>query len=88
LIRMILSDKQWERIAPALPDKAGDPGVNRTGQSTFFRSRLVARADRRAVKCRRNSARGVPSTRAFWWWVHKGVWERVFKLLSDHPDLE
>jgi transposase len=26
LIRLILGDAQWERVAPLLPGKAGDPG--------------------------------------------------------------
>ncbi|HZR86479.1 MAG TPA: IS5/IS1182 family transposase, partial [Bradyrhizobium sp.] len=26
MIRMMLNDAQWERIAPELPGKVGDPG--------------------------------------------------------------
>nr|MDQ6869543.1 hypothetical protein [Pseudomonadota bacterium] len=26
MIRLVLNDAQWERVAPLLPGKAGDPG--------------------------------------------------------------
>ena len=65
MIRLMLSDAQWERIAPELSGKAGDPGC--TGVTTgslskpFFGSRGQ---DRRGAICRKRSASGSPYIRA------------------------
>ncbi len=87
--RDLLSDAQWERIAPLLPGKQGDPG--RSGED----NRLFVEAVLWLV---RTGApwRDLPARFGKWgsiWkrfrrWALKGVFERLFKALSDDPDFE
>ena len=87
MIRPMSSDAQWERIAPRLPGKAGDPG--RSGQD----NRLFVEA---VLWIARTGApwRGLPSESGkrftvytrFWRWAQKGVWARIFKALAGDPD--
>jgi transposase len=89
LERDLLSDAQWERIAPLLPGKQGDPG--RSGED----NRLFVEAVLWLV---RTGApwRDLPARFGKWgsiWkrfrrWALKGVFERLFKALSDDPDFE
>ena len=87
--RDLLSDEQWERVAPLLPGKPGDPG--RSGED----NRLFVEAVLWMV---RSGApwRDLPERFGKWgsvWkrfrrWAEKGVFERVFRELSDDPDFE
>ncbi len=38
--RSVLSDAQWERVAPLLPGKAGDPGRSGTDNRRFLEAVL------------------------------------------------
>jgi transposase len=40
LIRLMLSDAQWERIAPELPGKVGDPGGSGRDNRLFIEAVL------------------------------------------------
>jgi len=89
LIRTVLTDAQWERIAPLLPGKKGDPG--RSGDD-----------NRRSLEgilwIMRTGApwRDLPEYFGNWstvWkrfrrWALKGVFEKIFKALSGEPDME
>ena len=87
--RELLNDVQWERIAPLLPGKPGDPG--RSGED----NRLFVEAVLWLV---RTGApwRDLPAHFGKWgsvWkrfrrWAQKGVFERVFNELSGDPDFE
>ena len=87
--RDLLHDDQWERIAPLLPGKEGDPG--RSGED----NRLFVEAVLWLV---RTGApwRDLPPRFGKWYsvwkrfrrWAEKGVFERVFNELSDDPDFE
>lgn len=87
--RDLLSDGQWQRIAPLLPGKDGDPG--RSGED----NRLFVEAVLWLV---RTGApwRDLPARFGKWgsvWkrfrrWALKGVFERVFTELSVDPDFE
>lgn len=89
MIRMQLSDAQWERIAPLVPGKKGDPG--RSGED----NRLFVEAVLWIV---RTGApwRDLPDGLGNWFsvwkrfrrWAIKGVFERLFHALSDDPDFE
>ena len=89
MIRRMLSDAQWERIAPELPGKPGDPGRHADDNRRFIEAVLwIARTG--------SPWRDLPSefghwysvyTR-FWRWAQNGIWERIFELLSDDPDFE
>ena len=87
--RLILSDEQWERIAPYVPGKKGDPGRSGEDNRLFLEGVLwIARVGA--------PWRDLPETFGNWnsvfqrfrRWALKGVFERLFQLLSDDPDFE
>jgi transposase len=89
LDRVILSDEQWERVAPHLPGKKGDPGRTAADNRLFLESVLwIARVGA--------PWRDLPETFGNWnsvfqrfrRWALKGVFDRLFRLLSDDPDFE
>jgi hypothetical protein len=62
LIRMVLRNDDWERIAPGLPGKGGDPGVTARDNRLFVEAVLwIARTDCSArplsFRCRRKRSR-------------------------------
>jgi hypothetical protein len=62
LIRMILNQEEWERIAPELPGKIGDPGATASDNRLFVEAVLwIAAPARRGVICRAPSANGTAS---------------------------
>jgi len=89
LIRTVLTDAQWERIAPLLPGKKGDPGRNGEDNRQFVEGVLWMV---------RTGApwRDLPDCFGKWssvWkrfrrWALKGVFEKLFKALSGEPDFE
>ena len=87
--RSVLSDEQWERLAPLLPGKPGDPGRSGADNRLFFEAVLwVARTgspwrDLHAELGHWNSV-----FKRFRRWAVKGVFERLFSSLSDDPDFE
>lgn len=84
-----LSDAQWQRIAPLVPGKTGDPG--RHGED----NRLFVEA---VLWLARTGApwRDLPATFGHWnsvfrrfsRWAKRGVWARILAALSEDPDLE
>jgi transposase len=89
LIRTVLSDVQWERIAPLLPGKKGDPGRSGENNRRFVEGVLwVVRTGA--------PWRDLPDCFGKWFsvwkrfrrWALKGVFERLFQALSDEPDFE
>jgi transposase len=87
--RLILSDEQWERVAPHLPGKIGDPGRSAADNRMFLEAVLwIARVGA--------PWRDLPPTFGKWnsvfqrfrRWAVKGVFARVFKLMSGDPDFE
>ena len=89
MIRTILSDAQWKRIAPLLPGKSGDPGRSGSDNRVFVEAVLwIVRTgspwrDLDAAFGNWNSI-----FRRFRRWARKGVFESLFKALSDDPDFE
>ena len=89
MIRTVLTDAQWERIAPLLPGKEGDPG--RTGEDNRRFLEGVFWVVRTGAPWR-----DLPNEFGNWFsvwkrfrrWALKGVFERIFEALSDEPDLE
>jgi transposase len=89
LNRCVLKDEQWERIAPLLPGKAGDPGRSGTDNRLFLEAVLWMV---------RTGApwRDLPDLfgawnsvfRRFRRWAQAGVFERLFQILSGDPDFE
>jgi transposase len=89
LIRTVLTDAQWERIAPLLPGKKGDPG--RSGDDNRRSLEGILWIVRTGAPWR-----DLPDVFGNWFtvwkrfrrWALKGVFEKVFKTLSGEPDME
>ena len=87
--RLALSDAMWDRVAPHLPGKPGDPGRSAAD------NRLVVEA---VVGMARAGApwRDLPNSfgpwnsvfRRFRRWAKSGAFERVFAVLGGDPDFE
>ena len=88
-VRLSLRDDQWERMAPHLPGKCGDPGRSGADNRLFVEAVLwLARTgspwrDLPGVFGNSNSV-FVRFSR----WSKSGVWDRLFAALSDAPDFE
>ncbi len=85
----MLKDEQWERVAPLLPGKAGDPG--RTGSDNRLFLEAVLWMVRTGAPWRDLPERfGSWNTvfRRFRRWAQAGVVERLFQSLSGDPDFE
>jgi putative transposase len=90
LIRMrILSDGQWERIAPGLPGKIGDRGATACDNRRFVEAVLwMARTGAPWRDLPDEFGKWYSVYTRFWRWAHMGVWERLLRTLSDDPDFE
>jgi len=89
LNRLILSDDQWERVAPHLPGKVGDPGRSGADNRKFVEAVLwVARVGCPWRDLPEAFGNGNSVHQRFRRWTLKGVFERLFKLLSGDPDFE
>ncbi len=85
----MLSDAQWERIAPELSGKAGDPGSSGRDNRLFIEAVLwIARTGSPWRDLPEAFGKWFTVYTRFWCWAQKGVWERVFKALRDDPDFE
>jgi transposase len=89
LIRTALTDVQWERIAPLLPGKKGDPGRAGEDNRRFVEGVLwIVRTGA--------PWRDLPDCFGKWFsvwkrfrrWALSGVFERLFQTLSGEPDFE
>jgi len=89
LIRTVLTDAHWERIAPLLPGKKGDPG--RSGDDNRRSLEGILWIVRTGAPWR-----DLPDVFGNWFtvwkrfrrWALKGVFEKVFNVLSGEPDME
>ncbi len=87
--RIVLRVKRWARIEGELPGKKGDPGCAATDNRLFVESVLW-------IAWTGSPWRDPPGEFGNWFTVYtrfwrsanKGVWERVFKALSDGQDFE
>ena len=77
MIRTILSKQQWERIAPELPGKPGDPGATARDNRMFVEAVLwIARTGAPWRDLPREFGKWFTVYTRFWRWAQKGVWER------------
>jgi transposase len=89
LDRFLLSDAQFEKIAPILPGKNSDPGRTAANNRLFVEAVLwIVRTGapwRDLPVCFGcwNSA-----FRRFRRWSRKGVFEKIFNVLPEDPDFE
>jgi transposase len=89
LDRYVLSDEQWQRVAPLLPGKVGDPG-----RSGDYNRRVleavpwIARTGAPWRDLHKEFGNWNSVFKRFRRWAVKGVFERVFERLSGDPDFE
>ena len=89
MIRNMLKDSQWDRIATRLPGKAGDPGRPAADNRLFVEAVLwIARTGAPWRDLPAHFGRWNSVFRRFRRWASKGVFETVFKDLSLDPDFE
>jgi transposase len=89
LDRTVLNDVQWERIAPLLPGKAGDPGRSGADNRGFLEAVLwIARTGCPWRDLHPEFGCWNSVFRRFRRWALNGVFERVFESLSGDPDFE
>ena len=88
MIRTVLRDDQWERIAPDCRAKPVIP-VPLHDNRMFVEAVLwIARTGAPWRDLPEEFGNWYTVYTRFWRWARKGVWERIFKMLSDDPDLE
>jgi transposase len=89
LDRMVLRDDQWERIAPLLPGKPGDPGRSAADNRLFLEAVLwIVRVGA--------PWRDLPAGFGNWNSVFQrfrrraksGVFDRIFQVLAQDADFE
>ena len=89
MIRKVLSDAQWARLAPELPGKTGDPGRSGKDNRLFVEAVLwVARTGAPWRDLPDEFGKWKTVYTRFWRWAGKGIWESLFKRLAEDPDFE
>ncbi len=87
--RMVLRDDQWERIAPLLPGKVGDPGRSGTDNRLFMEAVLwMVRVGAPGRDLREFFGKWNSVFQRFRRWAKRGVFDQVFEALSDDADFE
>ena len=88
-IRLVLSDRQWNRIEKHCVGKPEDPGGTGADNRMFVEAVLwIVRTG--------SPWRDLPSVFGNWnsvfirfsRWSRAGIWQRIFAALSDDPDFE
>ncbi len=89
MVRTVLTDAQWARMAPHCLGKKSDPGRSGGDNRLFLEAVLW--------KARTNSPwRDLPEELGNWNtvfkrfddWSKAGVFEKIFEVVSDDPDME
>ena len=87
--RQELSDAVWARIEPHLPGKATDSGRTGRDNRLFVEAILwLARSGAHWRVLPREFGRWHTVYQRFNRWCRSGVWESLFKALSDDADFE
>ena len=87
--RFVLTDRQWQLIAPLLPGKASDCGVTAEDNRLFLEAvlwRVRTGAPWRDLPA--GFGRWNSVFQRFRRWAKAGVFEHIFKVLSGDPDFE
>jgi transposase len=89
LNRMILKDEQWERVAPLLPGKAGDPGRSGADNRLFLEAVLwMVRTGAPWRDLPEMFGNWNSVFRRFRRWAQTSVFECLFQALAGDPDFE
>jgi transposase len=87
--RTMLSDEQWARVAPLLPGKVGDPGRSGANNRLFLEAVLwIARAGAPWRDLPEHFGKWNSVFQSFRRWARKGVFARLFEIMSADPDFE
>ena len=87
--RYELSEAQWRRIEPFLPGKAGDPGRTAADNRNFVNGVLwVLRSGARWSDLPDRYGKFKSVHKRFTRWSAKGVWNRMFEVLTKDRDNE
>lgn len=87
--RDVLNDAQWERLAPLLPGKPGDPGRTAADNRRFLEAVLwIVRTGAPWRDLHKEFGHWNSVFRRFRRWARNGVFERLFNSLSGDPDFE
>ena len=87
--RFVISNELWEKIAPMLPGKAGDPRA--TGHDNRLFMEVVVWRVRTGVPWRdlpKAFGKWNSVFRRFRRWAKAGVFERLFNIINGDTDLE
>lgn len=86
---MVLRDNQWERIAPLLPGKAGDPGRAGADNRLFLEAVLwIVRVGAPWRDLPKSFGNWNSVFQRFRRWARRGVFDQVFQALSEDADFE
>ena len=89
MIRTVLSDEQWARIAGDLPGKVGDPGRSGENNRLFVEAVLwIVRTGSPWRDLPDEFGKWYSVYTRFWRWARKGVWESLFNKMAEDPDFE
>lgn len=89
LDRLVLSDAQWERVAPVLSGKVGDPGRSGADNRLFLEAVLwIARTGAPWRDLPEPLGHWNSAFKRFRRWVEKDVFAGLFGALSADPDFE
>lgn len=87
--RYELTTAQWDRIAPLLPGKAGDPGRTAADNRLFVDGVLwVLRSGAHWRDLPERYGKWKSLHKRFSRWAQAGVWDRVFAALIKDPKNE
>ena len=87
--RFVLGDEVWEKVSPHLPGKATDCGVTAADNRLFLEAvlwRVRTGSPWRDLPVAFGKSNSV--FQRFRRWAKKGVFERLFEVLSGEPDFE
>ncbi len=89
LDRMVLRDDQWERIAPLLPGKVGDPGRSGADNRLFVEAVLwIARVGAPWRDLPKYFGNWNSVFQRFRRWAKGDVFDKIFDALSEDADFE
>jgi transposase len=87
LDRMVLRDEQWERVAPLLPGKVGDPGQSAADNRLFLEAVLwIVRVGAPWRDLPESFGQWKSVFKRFRRWTRRGVFEQIFAALSEDAD--
>jgi transposase len=87
--RYELTSAQWERVAPLLPGKAGDPGRTAADNHLFVNGVLwVLRSGAHWRDLPERYGKWKSLHKRFSRWAKAGIWKRVFEALIEDPKNE